>query len=79
MVFREQGRPHIPNLVQLTPVSLPHPVPLLEEFGLHSNDLDPELDSANLLSLTVPSPGLPVRIEHRTKPLERLPQFPLYC
>lgn len=39
------------------PVSLPHPYPLLEEFGPHFNDLDPELDSicANLPPLTVPS------------------------
>lgn len=52
------------------PVSLPRPVPLLKEFGLHSNDLDPELDSicVNFPSLTVPSQGLPVGIEHRTKP-----------
>lgn len=64
--------PSYPQPCSAHPVSLPHPVPLLEEFGLHSNDLDPELDSENLPSLTVRSQGLPVGIEHRTKPTARI-------
>lgn len=49
--------PSYPQPCSAHPVSLPHPYPLLEEFGPHSNDLDPELDSicANLPPLTVPS------------------------